>query len=194
MLMTASSLKSEFERGTPFKDFVNRMSLNHQPQWRERFGRLELSGPQQAVVDSFSRSMNILCLTGPWCGDCALHGAAFARIADASGGKIALRFLVRDEETVQLMARNRINGGDRVPLTWLMAADFEPCARFGDRTLSRYRSMARKGLGEDPASSNVRTPPPADPVREVLHEVLDEVERVQLMLRLSPRMREKYGD
>ena len=110
MLMTTSILKAEFDSAKPFKEFIARMSLNHQPQWRERYGRLELSGPQQAVVDSFSRSMNILCLTGPWCGDCALQGAAFARIADASGGKIALRFLVRDEETIELMARNRING------------------------------------------------------------------------------------
>lgn len=192
--MTSDNLKTEFDRGKPFESFVRSMSLNHQPQWRERYGRLELSAPQQSVVDSFARSMNLLCLTGPWCGDCALQGAAFARIADASKGKIQLRFLPKDEIVAELMARNRVNGGDRVPLTWLMAEDFEPCARFGDRTLSRYRSMARKALGDNPAASNVWTPPPQDPVREVLQEVLDEVERAQLMLRLSPRLREKHGD
>lgn len=194
MLMTSSNLKSEFDRGKVFDAFVKSMSLNEQPQWRERYGRLELSGSQQALVDSFARSMNILCLTGPWCGDCALQGAAFARIADASNSKIRLRFIPRDEHAMELISCNRINGGERVPLTWLMAEDFEPCARVGDRTLSRYRSMARKALGDDPARSNVWTPPPSDPVREVLQEVLDEIERVQLMLRLSPRLREKYGD
>jgi hypothetical protein len=153
-----------------------------------------LSQPQQAVANSFARLMNILCLTGPWCGDCALQGAAFARIALASDGKIQLRFLARDDDTVELISRNRINGGERVPLTWLMSEDFEPCSRVGDRTLSRYRSLARKALGDDPAKSNVWTPSPADPVREVLQEVLDEVERVQLMLRLSPRLREKHND
>ena len=86
---------------------------------------------------------------------------------------------------------SRINAGTRVPVTFLMAEDFEPCARFGDRTLSRYRSMARKALGE---TSPVLAPPPDDPVREVLQEMLDEVERVQWMLRLSPRLRERYGD
>jgi hypothetical protein len=194
MLMTPSTLKPEFDRAKPFKDFISRMSLNEQPQWRERYGRLELSTSQHALVVSFARSMNILCLTGPWCGDCALQGAAFARIADASNGKILLRFNPRDEHAMDLISRNRINGGERVPLTWLMAEDFEPCARFGDRTLSRYRSMARKALGDESAKSNVWAAPPADPVREVLQEVLDEVERVQLILRLSPRLREKYND
>jgi hypothetical protein len=135
--------------------------------------------------------MKILCLTGPWCGDCALQGAAFARIAAANSPKIGLRFIPRADEHAELIVRNKLNAGFRVPLTWLMAEDFEPCARFGDRTLSRYRAMARKALGE---GSNVHAPPPDDPVREVLQEVLDELERVQLMLRLSPRLREKHND
>ncbi len=52
--------------------------------------------------------------------------------------------------------------------------------------------MARKQLPPDQA--NVLAAPPADPVREVLREVLDEFERVQLLLRLSGRLRERHGD
>ena len=70
--------------------------------------------------------------------------------------------------------------------------DFELCSWFGDRTLSRYRSMAEKQLG--PGKSGCNSPRPNDPVREVLNEVLNEFERIQLMLRLSGRFREKYGD
>ena len=40
----------------------------------------------------------------------------------------------------------------------------------------------------------VHSQPPVDPVREVLGEVLQEVERVQWMLRLSPRLRQLHGD
>ena len=194
MLMNAEILKREFDKALPFDEFVKRAEAGHQPQWRERYGRLELDPQQRAVVDSFAREMNILCLTGPWCGDCALQGAAFARIADANPTKVHLRFIPRNDEYTELIVPNQINAGFRVPLTWLMAEDFEPCARVGDRTLSRYRSMARKALGESPAQSNVFAPPPADPVREVLREVLDEVERIQLVLRLSTRLRQKHGD
>ena len=72
-----------------------------------------------------------------------------------------------------------------------MAEDFEPVSRIGDRTLSRYRAMAIKNLGDQ---SNVHSPPPSDPVREVLVEVLREFERVHLLLRTSARLREKHGD
>ena len=51
--------------------------------------------------------------------------------------------------------------------------------------------MARKALGDD---APVIAEPPDDPVREVLREMLDEVERVQWILRLSPRLRELHGD
>ena len=51
--------------------------------------------------------------------------------------------------------------------------------------------MARKALGDD---ANVLAPPPADPGRAVLAEMLDEFERVHLLLRLSARLRERHGD
>ena len=86
---------------------------------------------------------------------------------------------------------NRINEGYRVPVTWFMAEDFHPCSRIGDRSLSRYRSMARKSLGD---ASPVLAEAPGDPVRTVLQEMLDEFERVELLLRLSPRLRELHGD
>jgi hypothetical protein len=185
-------LKRKFGNGMPFADFVALGEADgHHSQWHERYGRLELDGDQQALVGGFTREMNVLCMTGTWCGDCALQGAAMQRVAEANPDRIHLRFILRTEEHAELIVPNRINGGFRVPITWFCAEDFEPVSRFGDRTLSRYRSMARKMLGDQ---SNVHAPPPADPVREVLHEVLDEFERVHLLLRLSTRLREKHGD
>src|SRR4051794_18359509 len=154
MLMTADILKREFDKGVPFDQFVaTGEAEGHRPQWDQRYNQLVLLPQQQALVQSFTRSMNILCLTGTWCGDCALQGASFARVAQANPEKINLRFIPRAEDHADLIVRNKINGGFRVPLTWLMAEDFEPCARMGDRTLSRYRSMARKALS--PQQANV---------------------------------------
>ena len=195
MLMTANILKDAFDRGMSYEAFVRSGEPEgHRPQWDERHARLQLAPAQRALVESFSREMNILTCTGTWCGDCALQGASFARIAEANPEKIRLRFIPRAEEFAELIVTNKINAGFRVPVTWFMAEDFEPASRFGDRTLSRYRTMARKALGDSPEKSNVWSPPPADPVREVLQEVLNECERVQLLLRLSTRLREKHGD
>ncbi|MCH2152127.1 MAG: thioredoxin family protein [Phycisphaerales bacterium] len=191
MLHDAEFLKEHFDQGLPMEPFVSMLPMDQQANWSQRYSQLELDEEQQTILDSFTRDMKILSITGPWCGDCALQGAALARIADACPEHVEVRFLPRDESYAEMVVTSMINAGTRVPVTFLMAEDFEACARIGDRTLSRYRSMARKALGPD---SPVLAPPPEDPVREVLQEVLDEVERVQWMLRLSPRLRELHGE
>ena len=85
-----------------------------------------------------------------------------------------------------------INGGDRVPVTLFLAEDFEFCSAFGDRSLSRYRALARKQLGA--ACPTGIGGPDTDELTATLQDWLDEFERIQLMLRISPRLRQKHGD
>ena len=192
MQMDREVLERKFEQGLAYRDFVALgEGEGHRPPWDERYSQLELTPSQDELVRSFVREMNVLCLTGAWCGDCALQGSAMQRIAEASPETIHLHYLQRSEEHADLIVKATINQGFRVPVTWFMAEDFEPVGWFGDRTLSRYRSMASKALGE---AVCIPAPPPQDPVREVLREVLDEFERVQLLLRLSTRLRQKHGD
>jgi hypothetical protein len=191
MLHAPDFMHTKFDQALDYASFVALgKGDGHDGQWHQRYEVLALNDLQQALVASFTRPINVLCLTGTWCGDCALQGAAMQRIAEANPERITLKFLLREESHADLIVPNRINAGFRVPVTYFLAEDFEPVSRFGDRTLSRYRSMARKALGDDA----VHTAPPADPVREVLGEVLDEFERVHLLLRLSARWRQQYGD
>ncbi len=191
MLLDANILGRKFNEGLPYADFVAEAEAQgYRGPWDQRYGQLALDGEAQTLVRSFNRRLNMLCLTGMWCGDCALQGSAMARIAEASP-LIKLRFLPRNETHAELIVKAQINGGFRVPVTWFLAEDFEPVAVFVDRTLSRYRAMARKQL--PPQQTNVLAPPPADPVTEVLREVLEMVERVELLLTLSPRLRQKHA-
>ncbi len=193
MLMDADTLRAGFDQGLDYDDLVARGEPEgHRPPWDQRYSQLVLSPQQEALVKSFTRQMNVLCMTGTWCGDCALQGSAMVRIAQANPDIIHLRYIPRSEDHAPLIAKAQINAGFRVPVTWFMAEDFQPVAVFGDRTLSRYRAIARKQLPN--GGLTIVAPPPEDPVREVLNEVLDEFERVQLLLRTSARLRQKYGD
>jgi hypothetical protein len=69
---------------------------------------------------------------------------------------------------------------------------FHDCGQYGDRTLSKYRYMARTQLG--PACPTGIGGQDQDLLAAVTQEWLNEFERIQLMLRLSPRLREKHGD
>ncbi len=185
-------LRAKFEQALPYADFVaGGEPLGHRPPWDQRYAQCTLSETQHQLVAGFTRKMHVLCLTGTWCGDCALQGTAMQRIAEANPQRIDLRFILRNEAHADLVVKAPINAGFRVPVTWWLAEDFAPVACFGDRSLSRYRSMARKALGD---AATVVADPPADPVLAVRDEMVDEFERVHLLLRLSGRLRQRHGD
>ena len=113
-----------------------------------------------------------------------------ARIAEACE-KINLRMLDRDE-VAELRDSLKINAGTRVPVALFMAEDFELCSWYGDRSLNRYRRLAERQLGA--ACSTGLFVPEADELAVTLQDWLGEFERMQLMLRLSTRLRAKHSD
>ncbi len=187
--LTAEFLRKKHEAGLAYDDYLATDSDRAQP-WREVERRLALTAAQGSLIESFTRTMNVLCSSGIWCGDCVVQGPMLARIASASA-RIHLRWVDRDEHA-DLAQRIMINQGLRVPTVIFMAEDFEPISIFGDRTLTRYRAVAAKQLGAHCPLPGA--PVPQDELNATMQEWLDEFERVHLLLRLSARLREKHGD
>ncbi len=158
--------------------------------WNDVWNRTELDQSQQAMLGTFSRTMHVLVVSGIWCGDCVQQGPMLARIAAATPA-IVMRWVDRDE-AADFSARLKLCGGGRVPVVVFASEEFEMCALQGDRTLSRYRGLARRQLGASCELPWVQIP--ADESAAVLQEWLNEFERVQWMLRLSPKLRQKHGD
>jgi hypothetical protein len=70
--------------------------------------------------------------------------------------------------------------------------DWFEVSRYGERTVSTYRRLAAEQLG--PACPTGLVPPAAEALTTTTTEWLIEFERAQLILRLSPRLRNKHGD
>lgn len=189
--MEATYLSSKFSLGLPYDRYVLTGTDEQRRRWGQVCEAVKLTGAQRELVSGFVRKMNVLVVSGIWCGDCVQQCPLIERIAEVNRERIDLRFVDRDEHR-ELAEQIRINGGDRVPVAIFMAEDFEACAVFGDRTLSRYRAMARKYLGA--ACPTGIGGPDEDEVAATLQDWLDEFERVQLMLRLSARLRQRHGD
>jgi hypothetical protein len=134
--------------------------------------------------------MHLLCVAGAWCGDCVLQGPILQKIHESSPS-VELRFVDRDVRA-DVQDALVLNRGRRVPVTVFLSEDFEECARYGDRTISMYRRMAQERLG--PACPTGIVPPSDRYIDAVISDWVDEVERIQLMLRLSPRLRQVHGD
>jgi len=73
-----------------------------------------------------------------------------------------------------------------------LSEDFFECGRYGDRTLSKYREMASTLLGAACPTGIIK--PDSSLLEAVTAEWLAEFERIQLMLRLSQRLRTRHGD
>jgi thiol-disulfide isomerase/thioredoxin len=189
--MKPSSSFDQFSSAVPYARHLETGTEEQQRRWTQVYDLAHLNTKQQELVANFQRDMKILVYSGIWCGDCVEQCPLIQRIAEANPARIDLRFVERPMN-VELNEELRINGGSRVPVVVFYSEDGEWCATNGDRTLNRYRALAVKRLG--PNCPTGILPPEQGEVEATLADWLNEVERVQLMLRLTPRLREKYQD
>ena len=182
-------LQQLHETALTYDDYLALAPERAEP-WRENDARIQLTDDQRSLLSSFVREMKVIVLSGVWCGDCSSQGPMLAAIAAASP-MIDLRWLDRDADP-ELAAHLAINAGHRVPTVVFMAEDYESVSVMGDRTLTRYRSMAARNLGASCDIPGVTVP--EDEYCDTLQDWLNEFERVQLLLRLSARLRQKHGD
>ena len=186
-----SNLVDQFASAIPFDRYLQTGTDEQQRRWRQVHDAARLTEAQKELVGSFVREMKILVFSGIWCGDCVEQCPLIGRIAEANMQKIDLRFIKRSQ-TGELLPELRINAGSRVPLVQFLSEDNQWCATAGDRTINRYRAIARRRLG--PLCPTGIVVPEKEELAATLSDWLNEVERVQLMLRLTPRFREKYQD
>jgi len=182
---------AEFPRGRKYGEFLARYGTDeHRRRWNGVYERVQLTAPQHQLLAGFTRQMRVLCLAGAWCGDCVNQCPIFQRFADASP-TIDVRYFDRDMHT-DLQTAVRICGGKRIPFLVFLSEDDQLLGLYGDRTLAKYRQMAVDQLG--PACPSGIEPPHQSLLDATTQEWLNEFERIQLMLRLSSRLRQKHGD
>ncbi len=190
-MLTTELLRTEFAAAVPYGAYVATGTPTQRENWAAFHARVSLTPGQRALIASFTRRVNIVAVSGIWCGDCVQQLPMLARIEEANPDRIAVRFVDRDGHP-DLAQGVRLNGGSRVPVVLFLNEEHEFVALAGDRSLSRYRALAARKLGA--ACPLPGAPLPADEIAATLQDWVDECERVELLLRLSPKLRERYGD
>ena len=180
-----------FAEGLTYGEFLQTHATPDQrTRWEAVYGKVALTQEQRELLGGFVREMHVLCVAGAWCGDCVNQCPILARSAEQNR-HILVRFVDRDAHPAAQEALT-MNQGRRVPAVVFLNEDDQECGRYGDRTLAAYRQMAADRLG--PACPTGIVPPGAALLSAVTAEWVGQFERIQLMLRLSKRLREKYGD
>jgi thiol-disulfide isomerase/thioredoxin len=185
------NLFDKYRLGLTLPDFVAKYANDAQKlRWQAMHEQVALTIAQRELLSSFRRSMPVLCLAGAWCGDCINQCPIFEHFA-ASAPVIAVRYLDRDEHA-DAQRELQINGGNRVPVVVFFSEDGKEVARYGERTLNKYRQMMRDQAGPNCPTGLVVSGDPL--LNQVTQDWLNEFERVQWLLRLSPRLRQVHGD
>lgn len=181
----------QWSAGLSYGDFLDRYATPEQRRrWDDLHALVELSPTQRSLLESFRRDMLVMVVAGAWCGDCIQQCPIFEHFAQQTP-RLLIRYFDRDDHG-GLSDALSICGGRRVPSVLFLAEDGSPCGRYGDRTLAKYRDMASKLEGAACPTGLVL--PSQSLLADVTQEWLEQFERVQLMLRLSPRLRQKHGD
>jgi hypothetical protein len=176
-----------FQEALPYESFLTTHgSLGDKTRWDRARGFITLSPEQLERLKSFKRHANLLILAGPWCGDCSTQCAPLEAFAQAQP-LLQIRYLDRDAYPAA-QQQLQVNGGNRVPVVLFYSEDgFEVC-RYGDRVATTYERLSQ---GADPHDLGLDDPTYAEGVTA---DWLREVERVQRILRLSPRLRRLHQD
>lgn len=177
--------------GLDYTTFLNQFATPEQRRrWDAVHESVRLTTAQVELLRGFKRQMFVPIVAGAWCGDCIQQCPMldhFARQTDL----IHIRYFDRDAHP-DLADAVSLCGGRRVPTVVFLSEEMKFCGLLGDRTLSKYRDLVA-GL-QGAACPTGLVGQPTDLQAAVIHDWLNEFERVQGMLRTSPRLRQLHGD
>ena len=183
---------TRFSSGLAYDDFLTRYgTADQQQRWLNYYNSIQLTDAQRQLLAGFKREMRGLCMAGAWCGDCVQQCPIFKHFEETAP-VIAVRYIDRDADE-ELKSKLTICGGARVPQVVFLSEEGKPLGWYGDRTLAKYRAMAQAQIGDSCPTGIAGTGHQELDVA-VTQDWLDEFERIQLLLRLSPSLRQKHGD
>ena len=133
-----------FQGALSYSDYRSTGTAREAAAW----ARADAALPHEAHtrLDPAGRIVNVLCLSGIWCGDRVRSVPIVARLAGAAGPSVDLRFVDRDA-IPELRDDLRVLGAMRVPMVLFLTEDFREIGRYGDRPLTAYREKAATELG-----------------------------------------------
>ena len=180
-----------FRDALPYREYLATGNSREAAAWARADAALPaLPHDAHTRLDPAGRIVNTLCLSGIWCGDCVRSVPIVARLAEAAGPPLDLRFVDRDA-IPELRDELRVLGAMRVPMVVFLTEDYHEIGRYGDRPLTVYREKAATELG---AACPLPGSADGGALAAETAEWLDVFERMILMARLAPPLRARHGD
>jgi thiol-disulfide isomerase/thioredoxin len=177
--------KSIFESGIPFEAWLETAESNEQRETIvQALAAQTLEPPVKALLGALPRSVYVVAIAEPWCGDVRRHVPVLERIAQAAPN-LTVRYIARAQHK-DVFARFLTNGGEAIPKFVFVSDQFVECGNWGPMPAADRILIARgKACGDvGAARKKVGLSYQADADRRIVVEEL--VALVQIAACTSP--------
>lgn len=139
---------------------------------------LNLPDAAHAALQKLAKPVRVVAIAEPWCGDVRRHVPVLQRLADASAGRLTVRYVRRDDPS-GIFARNLTNGGEAIPRFVFLSSDHVETGTWGPMPAAARALVARgKAANDIPGARKLVTALyNADPGRgDVIAELLERLD------------------
>ena len=141
--------RAQFDAGMTYAAYKAQMTRNRE-QFEQNEKDLHLSSEDTQALTGLPKQLNVLALAEDWCGDVIANLPIVGRLADASGGKLNLRILLRDQQPGETVMNEHLNKGQykSIPTVIFMDSNLNEIGVWVERpeSVTRLREEKRQAL------------------------------------------------
>jgi hypothetical protein len=168
--------REQFESGMTYGAYKEQMTRNRE-QLEQNEKDLQLTPADAQAFSNLPQAVNVLALAEDWCGDVIANLPIIGRVADASGGKLNLRVLLRDQQPGEQVMDEHLNKGQykSIPTVIFLDGDFKELGVWVERpeSVTKLREEKRLAL----YAAHPEWGDPSAPIAELPEEVRTQVQQ-----------------
>jgi hypothetical protein len=174
--------REQFDAGMTYDAYKAQMTRNRE-QFEQNEKDLQLSAEDTQSLTSLPQTLNVLALAEDWCGDVIANLPIVGRLAEASGGKLNLRILLRDQQPGETVMDEHLNKGQykSIPTVILADGNFKELGVWVERPDSVTRLREEKRLAM--YAAHPEWGDPSKPIAELDESVRTQVQQASAALR-----------
>jgi thioredoxin family protein len=131
-------------------DAYKAQMTRNREQFEQNEKDLQLTPEDAQALSNLPQRVSVLALAEDWCGDVIANLPIVGRLAEASGGKLNLRILLRDQQPGEQVMNEHLNKGQykSIPTVIFLDEDFKEVGVWVERpqSVTKLREEKRQAL------------------------------------------------
>jgi len=164
-------------------DAYKAQMTRNREQFEQNEKDLQLTSEDTQALTNLSQGVSVLALAEDWCGDVIANLPIVGRLAEASGGKLNLRILLRDQQPGEQVMNEHLNKGQykSIPTVIFLDEDFKEVGVWVERpqSVTKLREEKRQAL----YAAHPEWGDPNTPIAELPENIRTQVQQATAAMR-----------